>query len=38
MGKEKDRLYSILKKNKNNLLTPNNNIIAEIVIIEIKIE
>ena len=37
--KEKNnRLYSILKKNKDNLLNPNNSIIVVTVIIKVDIE
>ena len=38
MEKEEDRLYSILKRNKNGLLSLNNNIIVEIITIEVEME
>ena len=35
---KKDKLYSILKENKDNLLSPNSNIIVKTFIIKTEIE
>ena len=35
---KKDKSHNILKKNKNNLLNLNNNIIVKIIIIKVEIE
>ena len=38
MKKKKDRLYSILKRNKDNLLNLNSNIIVVTITIEVEIK
>ena len=38
MEEEKNKLYNILKKNEDDLLSLNSNMIAETIIIEVEME